>query len=290
MLHGLLNVHKPRGITSRQAVNCVQRKVRPAKVGHAGTLDPLASGVLVVGVGSATRLVRYVQQMTKRYRATFLLGRHSPTEDVEGEVVLLDNPPVPADEEIRRAAATLTGEILQRPPAYSALKVRGRRAYKLARAGQSVELSPRRITIHRLEIVSYAYPRLTVDVDCGSGTYIRSLGRDLAESLGTAAVMSELVRIAIGGFHLEQAVTLDEFASGGVEEHLLPLLHAVGMLPRVTLSNHELAAVRNGRMIDRRGLPPAEEYAAVDQPGRLVAILRPRDRGQLGPVCNLQTS
>src|SRR5262245_52183681 len=146
MLSGLLNLQKPPGVTSRRVVDQVDRLVRPAKAGHAGTLDPLASGVLVVGVGQGTKLIEYIQRLPKCYTGTFLLGRTSDTEDIDGQVRELDNPPQPTLEEIMGAAATLTGETLQRPPAFSALKVQGRRAYKLARAGEEVQLEPRPIT------------------------------------------------------------------------------------------------------------------------------------------------
>src|SRR5690606_6420881 len=138
---GLLNINKPVGQTSRWVVDRVQRLVRPAKAGHAGTLDPLASGVLVVCVGQATRLIDHVQQMPKRYRAEFLLGRTSDTEDTQGEVVELVDPPIPTHDAIIAAASQFVGEIMQRPPAYSALKVDGKRAYALARKGQAVELA-----------------------------------------------------------------------------------------------------------------------------------------------------
>ncbi len=152
MYCGLLNLNKSSGMTSRRAVDIVQRLVRPAKAGHAGTLDPLASGVLVVCVGAATRLIEYVQQMPKHYTGTFLLGRHSPTEDIEGEVTLLDNPPVPSLDAILAAACTLTGTIQQRPPDFSALKVQGRRAYDLARRGETVDLQPRTIVVHSIAV------------------------------------------------------------------------------------------------------------------------------------------
>jgi len=284
---GLLNLNKPTGVTSRRVVDTVQRAVRPAKAGHAGTLDPLAGGVLVVCVGPATRLIEYVQRMPKSYTGTFLLGRRSPTEDVEGEVVELPDAPVPALDEIASAAKRFVGRIQQRPPAFSALKVGGRRAYKLARKGQAVELEPRPVTVHRLEVERYEYPRLTLAVECGSGTYIRSLGRDLAESLGTAAVMSELVRSAIGPFVLEDAIAPYRVTKGTLAEHLHPPLEAVESLPRIELSAEEAALTRNGMPIPARSsLGDAAEIAAVDTAGRLVAILVPRGSGLLGPMRN----
>jgi tRNA pseudouridine55 synthase len=284
----VLNLNKPAGLTSRQVVDQVQRLARPAKVGHAGTLDPLAGGVLVVCVGSATRLIEYVQQMPKGYTGTFLLGRRSPTEDVEGEVFELDHPPVPMLEQITAAARALVGPIEQRPPAYSALKLGGRRAYALARKGQPVELGPRTVTVYRIEVLAYEYPTLRLAIECGGGTYVRSLGRDLAESLGTSAVMSELLRTSIGEFRIEEAVDPGQLTGENWLDHLLPPLAAVGRLPRVELSADEIAKIRQGLAIPRRKLPTGTgPFAGVDTAGRLVTILTPRGRGLLGPLRNL---
>jgi tRNA pseudouridine55 synthase len=314
-------------MTSRQAVDVVQRLARPAKAGHAGTLDPLASGVLVVCVGGATRLIEYVQRMPKRYLATFLLGRQSPTEDIEGEVVLLPNAPVPTAEQIAAAAQHFVGRIEQRPPAFSALKIRGRPAYKLARQGQPVELKPRPVEIYRIGITSYQYPELVLEVECGGGTYIRSLGRDLAESLGTAAVMSALVRTAIGSLAIEESVDPRELTGENWLKSLHPPLQAVECLPQVQLSGDETTRVRNGLTIELRGeggkgkgegeplavspefsplRAPTEgwsgegqgedgvtghegikELAAVDATGQLVGILVPAAGGQWRPLRNL---
>lgn len=285
---GVVNLNKPAGMTSRVAVDRVRRVCGRLKAGHAGTLDPLASGVLVVCVGKATRLMEYIQQMPKRYRGTFLLGRESPTEDLEGEVRELADPPTPSLAQIQEAAAALTGWIEQQPPAYSALKIQGRRAYELARRGRDVPLKPRRILVHGMRIESYEYPELRLEIECGAGTYVRSLGRDLALSLGTAAVMSGLVRTAVGGFRLEDAVEPDRLTRDNWLEHLGPSLRAVPRLPRVELSTDEVTRVRNGMPVTRTALPDgAAELAAVDPTGRLVAILVPRGPDQLGPVRNL---
>lgn len=288
MPHGLLNLDKPPGLTSRDAVNRVQRLVRPAKVGHAGTLDPLATGVLVICVGAATRLIEYVQRLRKEYVGTFLLGRTSPTEDVDGPVTELANPPVPPRHQIAAAARALTGEIVQRPPAFSALKVGGRRAYDLARQGEHVELEPRPVTVYTLEIESYEYPQLVLRIACGGGTYVRSLGRDLAESLGTGAVMSALVRTAIGPFRVEEAIPPDALTPENWTDYLLPCVRAVESLPKVPLSAEEVARARQGQPI-RRKAPSgnAAEMAAVDEAGRLVAILVPRGPAALGPIRTL---
>jgi tRNA pseudouridine55 synthase len=286
---GLLNINKPPARTSRWVVDRVERLVRPAKAGHAGTLDPLATGVLIVCVGPATRLIDYVQQMPKRYRAEFLLGRTSATEDVEGIVTELINPPVPSRMEVETAAAKFIGEIQQRPPIFSALKVAGHRAYKLARQGHSVELQPRPVTIHWLEVIDFAYPRLTLDLQCSSGTYVRSLGRDLAEALGTGAIMSNLERTAIGKFRVEDAADVTTINRENLAEHLIPPVRTVDHLPPIRLDEAELQSILRGLFLVRPAAhdePPRAEFAALDGCGNLAAILRRRSDGLLGPVRN----
>jgi tRNA pseudouridine55 synthase len=286
-LFGLVNIHKPTGVTSRDAVNVVARLARPAKCGHAGTLDPLAEGVLVVCVGPATRLIEYVQRMPKRYRGEFLLGRASPTEDVEGPVTELADPPVPAREQLEAAARRLVGTIEQRPPQYSALKVGGRRAYDEARRGETIELAPRPVTVYELAVAEFDYPRVVLDVCCGGGTYVRSLGRDLAESVGTAAVMSALVRTAIGPFTLDDAIRLAEVNVETLSGALSSPLVALGEMPRRVLDEAELAEVAAGRFIaarhDDQAEPLGDEVAAVDASGDLRAILVRRGDGRWGP-------
>jgi len=282
-------------MTSRQVVNLVQRLVRPARTGHAGTLDPLATGVLVVGVGPATRLIQYVQEMPKRYVGQFLLGRQSPTEDIEGDVSELPDAPIPTREQVMEAAERFVGRIEQRPPAFSALKVNGRRAYKLARQGRQVQLAVRTIEIHGIEVRAFDYPELVLDVRCGSGTYIRSLGRDLAESLGTAAVMSALERTSIGGFHVEEALDPCELDEDYLARRLQPPLKAVEHLHRIQLSTNQTAQIRNGLSIElelEENTPPElahELFAAVDPAGQFVGILSRSASGQLRTVRNFPT-
>ena len=285
---GLLNLDKPPGMTSRAVVDHVQRLVRPAKAGHAGTLDPLAAGVLVVCIGKATRLIEYVQQPPKRYDATFLLGRTSATEDVEGEVIELDRPPVPTIGEIESAAKRFVGEIEQRPPAFSALKVQGRRAYELARRGQEFDLAPRPVMIYSIQVLEYEYPTLRLDVRCGSGTYIRSLGRDVAESLGTGVVMSALVRTAVGSFTLDEACELTALTQETLPSHMQPARRAVEHLPAITLTPDEIELIAHGRTIQREPHSDrsAQEFAALDDAGDLLAVLQ-RAREGLRPARNL---
>lgn len=287
---GLLNIDKPAGWTSRDVVNRVQRLVRPAKAGHAGTLDPLATGVLVVCVGRATRLIDYVQRQPKQYEATFLLGRRSDTEDIEGDVEELANPPVPTRQQLETALPQFLGAIKQRPPAFSAVKVGGKRAYRLARAGEHVQLAPRTIHIHNLTIREYDYPQLRIQMACSSGTYVRSLGRDLAEAVGTSAVMSRLCRTAVGGFTLDNAVSLDDLEAAGVAAALLPASTAVADLPRLVLSDAEIEAVRHGRLLRRPMDTTAPEIAAFDPNGRIVAIMARDATGRLRPHRNFASS
>jgi tRNA pseudouridine55 synthase len=304
MISGLFNLNKPQGMTSRWTVDQVQRLVRPAKAGHAGTLDPLATGVLVVAVGQATRLVEYVQQLPKQYRADFLLGRTSTTEDVDGEVSELLDPPIPSRSEIQHAAEKFLGKIMQRPPAFSALKVAGKRAYALARRGHEVELQPRPVRVHRLEIIEIDYPRLMLEIECSSGTYVRSLGRDLAESLGTGAIMSALERTAIGSFHIQDAIDVQSLSRDNIADHLLPPRSAVEHLPPINLSPTECERISRGQFIDFpcAAVKPtahhspltthsdSSDFAAFDDRENLVAILRQRPDGQLGPLRNFTAS
>ena len=291
-LFGFVVAKKPPGVTSRRVVDQVQRLVRPAKVGHAGTLDPLATGVLVIALGQATRLVEYVHEWPKQYRGTFLLGRTSPTEDVDGQVTLLPNAPQPTLEEVQAAAAELVGESLQRPPAFSALKVEGQRAYKLARAGEAVELAPRNVRIDRLEVVEYAYPQLTLDVTCSAGTYVRSLGRDLADKLGTGAVMSALERTAIGPFTLDAAVDVAALDRGEIDAVVLsPLVAVDGLMPRRTVSASEVERLKHGLAIELPETPAegsgqgaSDRLAAVDDTGRLIAILARKTAAVFSPA------
>ncbi len=280
-------------MSSRQAVNCIQRLLpgKRARLGHAGTLDPLATGVLVVGVGRATRLIPHVQQMRKFYRATFQLGCESPTEDTEGNVVRRSGDPQPSREMIAERIPEFLGEIMQRPPAYSALKVGGRRAYAMARSGETVDLAARPVTIYALRIVEYAYPELVLDIACGSGTYVRSLGRDLARRLETAAVMSGLVRTAIGRFRIEDSVLPTELTRDTLEEHLQPPCHAITELESAVLEPEEIRRIAQGLSISDRFdfSSDVTEWAGLDADGRLVAIMvggRGNDRLGWGPARN----
>lgn len=278
-------------MTSRAVVDRVQRLVRPAKAGHAGTLDPLATGVLVICVGQATKLIRFVQQMPKQYRATFLLGHHSETDDTEGEIVEIEDAIVPTRADVDRVLPQFVGDIEQCPPAHSAIKIGGRRAYKLARKGADFEIAARTVTVQHISVERYEYPDLELDIKCGSGTYVRSLGRDIGAALGTAAVMSALERSAIGPFRSASAVALDHITLEIVQKDVQPALSAVSELPSIALTDLQLIEIRHGRPISfdpRPNVTKDAEWSAVNAAGELVAILREKCPGQLWPESNFE--
>jgi tRNA pseudouridine55 synthase len=288
-MFGLLNLDKPAGVTSRDAVNRVQRLVKPHKVGHCGTLDPLATGVLVIAIGPATRLVEYVQRMPKTYRGTFLLGHTSDTEDIEGAVVEMANPSIPTEQQLLAALPRFIGTIQQVPPAYSALKVAGQRSYDLARRGQPAELQQRPVEIQSIDLLRYEYPALELRIRCGSGTYIRSLGRDLARAVGSEAVMSALTREAIGPFTIEDALIEARFENATrelIEQSLVPPAAAIGDMPRVVVDEMEMKGLAQGRSLIGPAGAKANELAALSPAGDLVAILTPDDRGGWRPTKN----
>ena len=283
-LFGVINLDKPTGITSRAAINRLQRQVRPAKLGHAGTLDPLASGVLLLLVGKATRLMPYVQRLEKKYLATFQLGVESETEDIDGTVTTVEGALEPTREQVLAELPRWTGTIMQKPPSFSALKYKGQRAYHLARQGQLVDLSPREVMIHQIELDDYQFPFLRLQICCGSGTYIRSLGRDIAQALGSSAVMSQLVRTSIGEFAVETACTLEDLQQQGVAEHLLPARRLVNDLPAVTVDSEQRVFLANGRAIDFPQEQTAEEIVLVDGEGKLLGIAAADGPGKIRPV------
>jgi tRNA pseudouridine55 synthase len=285
--HGLLVLDKPPGLTSRDAVDRVQLWFpRGTRIGHAGTLDPLATGVLVVAVGQATRLIDFVQRMDKTYRVTIRLGFTSDTDDAEGTITPRGQATPPARAAVERCLAGFVGEVEQVPPAYSAAKVAGRRAYHLARRGDDVPLAPRRVTIHHIDLLGYDWPRLQLVVRCGKGTYIRSLARDLGERLGCGGYVEDLRRTRIGPFEDKDALALDTEARLA-RQRLLPLATAVGELPRCTLAEPDLRRLRQGQAVvlgRQADWPAGSEVAVFAADGALVAVARVTAEGsQLQP-------
>lgn len=275
---GVIPVDKPVGVSSRHVVDVVARALGMKSVGHAGTLDPLASGVVVVCVGHATKLVDYLHDLTKHYAATFLLGRSSPSDDLETPVEEEEQPVRASAAEIEVAAIAFRGDILQRPCDYSAVHVDGKRAYRLARKGRPVVLESKPVRIHRLTITGYEWPRLAVEIECSSGTFVRALGRDLAESLGTKAVMESLVRTAVGPFLSVASIPLDAITPETARAAILPPATAVAHLSSMVLADDVLAtAVRGGLLQFPKNNAPA--VAALDATGQLIGILKQLESG-----------
>ncbi len=271
-LCGVLSLNKPIGVTSRDVVDRVSRPLRKVKVGHAGTLDPLASGVLVVCVGAATRLIEYVQRMPKTYTATILLGATSDTLDADGTVTERLDPPVPSEEAIREALGLQVGTILQMPPQFSALKVQGKRAYDLAREGKAVELAARPVEVYRVDLRAYAWPRLEIEVECGSGTYIRSIARDVGEALGCGGLIEVLTRTKIGPFRIEEALDPDTLTKETIPGLLRPAVEALAALPQVVIDESALSRILKGQAIASPGLDLSGEVALIGPTGEVVAV------------------
>jgi tRNA pseudouridine55 synthase len=271
-----LNLKKPAGATSRAVVDRVLRLLRGAKAGHAGTLDPLATGVLVVCIGAATRLIEFVQRMPKTYRTVVRLGVQSDTLDADGEVIEVADSRPPAESEIRAVLDRQVGVIAQRPPEYSALKVQGRRAYDLARVGREVKLAPRLVTVRRIDMLRYDWPRLELEIECGSGTYIRAIARDVGAALGCGGLVEALTRTRIGPFSLTEAIDPELLSAVTIAERLRPALEAVETLPRLHLTAVQLAAVVHGRALIASevipgGIAPGA-IALVGPDGTLAAV------------------
>jgi tRNA pseudouridine55 synthase len=209
-LDGFLIVHKPVGPTSHDIVALVRRVLKTRRVGHAGTLDPLAEGVLPIALGRATRLLQELTDADKEYQAEILLGRTTTTDDAEGEVTAQKSLPPLDVPELAAVLERFRGTIMQVPPAFSAVKVAGRRAYELARAGEAATVASRPVTISEIEILSWEQPLLCIRVRCSKGTYIRSLARDVGEAIGTGASLQALVRTRVGSFDRSSAITLEQ--------------------------------------------------------------------------------
>ena len=294
-LDGILVVDKPIGPTSHDVVGLVRRLAATKRVGHGGTLDPFASGVLPVFLGRATRVVEFHLADHKAYRATICFGASSSTDDIEGELTPADGP-APTRGAVETAFSRFLGTISQRPPAYSAIKVGGRRAYAMARAGETVELKEREVTIEALSLVSWddedrERPIAIVDVTCSAGTYVRALARDLGAAVGNAAYLGALRRTAAGRFAESDAVSLDEVRAAVADDPsgLIPLLRPIDdgldRFPVVDLTNAEVDAVAHGQFVKpEAGVPaPADHYRLRGADGQLVAIGVPVSGGRLAP-------
>ena len=293
-MNGFLNFYKPAGITSMEALRRVKRVTgQRKKVGHAGTLDPLAEGVLPVCFGQATRLMEQVVSEQKRYRMTMRLGAASNTYDAEGDVTEIADPAALTRSDVAAALVGFVGKIEQTPPMYSAIKVDGRRLYDLARAGQEVQRAPRQVTVSAISIDEIALPYLRLTVDCGKGTYLRSIAHDLGETLGCGGYVTQLTRLSCGQFNAEDGVTLESLADAadgdGWQKHLHPVDWALQELAPMTLADPEERAIRNGQAVagpDGAGAQnEREQRRAYNRNGVFLAIVEYRpDSGRWQPT------
>jgi len=294
-VHGWIILDKPLGMSSSRAVGAVRRALDAAKAGHGGTLDPLATGVLPIALGEATKTVAYAMAGRKRYRFALRWGEARDTDDAEGHVIAT-SALRPARAAILAALPRFEGRVIQRPPAYSAIKVAGERAYDLARDGQAPVLPARPVEIENFTLIELPDPDTAVfEATVGKGTYIRALGRDLAEALGTLAYVTELKRLSVGGFTLDRAISLDKLTalghSAATSEHLLPLETALDDIPALALTEDEVRALRCGQAVTRlRPLDRAPIDAFADgatiratSNGRLVALVA-IEAGLIRPV------
>jgi len=273
-MDGMLVVDKPAGLTSFDVVRHVRRSLNERKVGHTGTLDPAATGLLLVTLGQCTKLANYIALEPKAYEFEIVLGSATTTCDDEGEIVETGAADVPLAD-LRRAAAEFVGEIAQVPPRFSAVHVDGKRAYDLARAGVEFELEPRRITVHRLEIHAINAGIARAEVECGSGTYVRSLARDLARAVGTVAHARGIRRTRIGSWTIDDATPLSEVEGDASRSvRVRTALEMVSRdLPSVALDEHAARRVRNGNFVaaDRPPVEPSR-FAALTFDGELLAV------------------
>ena len=298
-VHGWLVLDKPQGLTSTRALGIARRLLNAAKAGHAGTLDPLATGVLPLAFGEATKTVPYLVEATKTYRFTVQWGSETTTDDTEGSVSRT-SASRPESDAILRALPAFIGDVIQVPPAYSALKVDGERAYDLAREGEEFELAPRHARIDRIELISCESEAAVLEMTCGKGTYVRAFARDLGRALGCLGHVKALSRLAVGPFSLGSAISLEkleESAKGGAAKRLLlPLATALDDIPALAVTDQEATLLRQGQAILARGRVSSRQEAVADDDAVTVPSVYCRsrsgdpiaitlfDKGELRPV------
>ena len=282
---GFCIVDKPSGWTSHDVVGRLRRVLGTPRVGHSGTLDPMATGVLVVGVGAATKLLTFVTGVDKTYEAVIVFGTETDSLDADGEVTATHDMGEPDPDAVRAAAAALSGPILQVPPMVSALRVDGRRLHELAREGIEVERAPRPVTVHRFDVRPTADPlRWEATVECSSGTYVRTLAADLGHALGGGAHLAALRRTAVGPFTLDEATSVEEPV-------LLPATEGVRHLAGVQVDEELADSVRHGRVLeaDRLGVAGAGPWPLCTASGDLLAVYEPFGEGRAKPAVVLST-
>ncbi|MBR7025349.1 MAG: tRNA pseudouridine(55) synthase TruB [Selenomonadaceae bacterium] len=278
MKDGFINLNKPSDMTSHDAVNHVRRIFSTRKVGHAGTLDPQASGVLPIAINRATKFIEYLADCDKSYRAEILFGIATDSGDLEGEIISrAENFHMPTADELNAALKNFIGEIEQTPPKFSAIKIHGRKAYDLARKNFEFDMPRRLVKIFRLELIGFEKNSVTIEIDCSKGTYIRSLAIDLGERLNLPATLKNLIRLRVGDFDLKKSLTLDEIKKFG-EDCLLPIENCLKHLPSFELDEKRIRAFMNGlpTTIDA----PDEKFLRIISGGKFLGVGR-IERGEL---------
>jgi len=282
-LDGLLLIDKPAGLTSFDVVRRVRKALKVRKVGHLGTLDPFATGLLPLALGEATKLAQFLLEESKTYLAVLKLGVETDTQDLTGRITG-QSEALPTPQEVRQAAAHFVGEIEQVPPMYSAVHHQGERLYRLARRGEEVAAPPRQVVIHRLEVQDINLPQVTVLVECSKGTYVRTLAHDLGRTLGCGAHLTGLTRLGVGCFRLEEACSLediekpDNFAQ--ISRRLIPLAHCLPCLTAVHVDRNQAHRLAQGQTLPWPGqVPPQGERVRVVAEGGLVAVAAVRRQG-----------
>jgi tRNA pseudouridine55 synthase len=278
---GILVVHKPQGITSHDVVNAARRKLQTKRVGHAGTLDPMATGVLVMAVGPATRFLQYLPLEPKVYEGTIRFGLETNTQDADGEVVTEREVPSNLDERILAIAEKFVGEIEQLPPMFSAVKKAGQPLYKYARRGEEVERQLRTVYIEELSVDPAIDGVVKVRVECSGGTYVRTLAHDIGQQVGCGAHLASLIRTQVGTFNLSHAVGLDEISP----ERLVPLKEALGDMPMVPLNEGQMARVWDGQWVVAPNGVRDGLVALLNPEGDVCAAGRATLDGRIQPEC-----
>lgn len=278
-ISGILVVDKPVGLTSHDVVDIIRRGTNIRRAGHTGTLDPRASGVLVILIGPAVRLSEFVSASDKRYQAILRLGSATDTYDAEGHFTRqpATNPVEVTEAQFNEVLQRFIGEIEQTPPPYSAVKVHGRKAYEMAREGEEVDLAPRKINVYHLEVLEWAPPEVVIDVHCSSGTYVRSLANDVGNALGCGAYLVGLRRTKSGRFSLRDATPLrklqEAFAAGNWYQYLIPAAEALAEWPAVELNPDEVEEVKHGHRVKAAAEATPGLVRGVSMAGELIAIL-----------------
>ena len=279
-VNGILNINKPPGPTSFRMIEAVRQLSGEKRVGHAGTLDPAASGVLPVCLGQAVRLIEYLHSFSKEYLAVIMLGATTDTLDAQGSLISRGDTDCITEGQVLQAIQGFIGDISQEPPAYSALKIGGKRAYRLARKGARPPLVPRHVTIDAIDVLHFESPCLKVRVRCSTGTYIRAFARDLGITLGCGAYLQDLVRIAYGPYRLEEALSPDELnrvvKEGSLQSVLYPLDHPLQSWQKQILDDHDSGRVLSGTAIriSSQILDTDQMLRCYDRSGKFLAILK----------------